>query len=135
MDRARLPVLAPAPAEPRDDCSGSDETPRRPRVRGDCEPGGPLYIRPCPFAACRHNLGIDVVHRGSSAELVVRENHRDLSNMPDTCALDVASRGPSEHHEIAALLGITRQMTDIIEWKAKAKLRRKAVRLRHLVSK
>ena len=43
----------------------------RPRTRGDCAPGGPLHMRPCPFVACRHHLLIEAgsASRGAGDDL------------------------------------------------------------------
>jgi hypothetical protein len=56
---------------------------RKPVKRGDCEPGGKSYFRPCPFTECRYHLGT----RGT-----------------ETCTLDMAEE---EHTipEIAKAMG------------------------------
>jgi hypothetical protein len=75
-----------------------------PRTRADCL-GGP---RPCPWRACRFNLGPDVRGGGEPAE---------------TCALDVADRGGGTLEEIAVVLGLTRERVRQIERGALEKLR------------
>lgn len=58
----------------------------RPRTRGACEGGE----RPCPWVSCRYHLAFDVTPGGS---LKVNFPDRDVADMPETCALDVADRG------------------------------------------
>lgn len=56
-----------------------------PRTRGDCAPGGPLALRPCPWSSCRYHLP-------RAAE----------------CALDVADEGPRTFAAIGVVLGVSR---------------------------
>lgn len=74
-----------------------------PITRGDCEEGP----RPCPWTFCRYHLG----------------QGRD-----ETCALDVAERGPHTRDVVAELLGIRggRNSVAITEARALAKLRKRA---------
>lgn len=70
----------------------------RPTRRSECVGG----MRPCPFVSCRHHLALDVTEAGSmrlTAEL--------LEDMADTCALDVADRGPNGYSVIARALGVS----------------------------
>ncbi len=83
----------------------------RPRTRGDCKDG----YRPCPYALCRHWLGLDVTEAGSIAMRPVGG---------DSCALDVADRGEHSLDEVGEALGVTREMIRLIEVKALLKLRR-----------
>jgi hypothetical protein len=73
-----------------------------PRTRGDCI-GGP---RPCPALACRYHL----------------------DSPSESCALDVADRGPHTLEQIAVVVGLTRERVRQIEDKAIRKVRRALAR-------
>jgi hypothetical protein len=84
------------------------ETPR-PQHRDECA-GQP---RPCPWVSCRHHLFLDV-HPTSGS---IRLNHggRELEDMRQTCALDVAESGTSSLFEVAEHLGISHERVRQIE--------------------
>jgi hypothetical protein len=88
--------------------------PAMPRNRSECRGAE----RPCPHMSCAHHLALDVTHRGS----VVVEPDPDLAAMPDTCALDVADRGPHGLVEIGARMGLTRERVRQISEAAERKL-------------
>lgn len=79
----------------------------RPRTRADCA-GGP---RPCPWAGCKFHLLLEVTPE--TGRIVLQE--RELEDLPETCALDVADRGGLNQPDTAALLGVTRQRVDQLE--------------------
>jgi hypothetical protein len=105
-----------------------------PRLRGDCDPCltcqqdrdaeiprlGPLacghggrricHARPCAFLACRFHLGLDVTPAGT-----IRLLYDDIEDMPETCALDVADRGPQSLETIGVLLGVSRERVRQLE--------------------
>ena len=83
----------------------------RPQTRADCRDGP----RPCPWASCRHHLGLDVTEAGS---LVVR-----AAPLSETCSLDVADRGGLTLDEVGRVLGLTRERVRQIEVKASVALR------------
>ena len=62
----------------------------RPMTRADCQ-HGPHAERPCPFVSCKYHLYLDVNPETGSIKL--NFPHLDVSDMSDTCALDVADRG------------------------------------------
>jgi len=74
----------------------------RPRTRGDCIQG----IRPCPFVSCRYHLYLDVRDNGT---IVINFPNIDVTEMKETCALDVADRGGATLEDIGALLNLTRE--------------------------
>ncbi len=105
---------------------------RRPLVRGDCQPGGggAHTARPCPFVGCKYHLAIEVGDRRSRPD-AVKMNFRGFPEeaMLDTCALDVADRGPASLEDAADRLNITRQMFTIIESRAIRALRSSKLRV------
>lgn len=87
----------------------------RPWTRGDCVDGP----RPCPWVSCMHHLAFDVTPRGG-----ITENFPDveLEDLPDTCALDVADRGPHTLGEVGERMNITRERARQLEEAALRKL-------------
>lgn len=106
--RARLPLTAEERAFKRESDRIHAAHPR-PRVRGDCLPGGLNEHRPCPFVACRHHLATEVTYRGS---LRIVHGHLELERMKDTCSLDVAERNGKGHLGAASLEQIA-QFTNV----------------------
>jgi hypothetical protein len=82
----------------------------RPKLRSDCERGGVNAERPCPWAGCRHHLGVEV--NQESGSLNVLEGWDDGGA---TCAIDVAAQGEAtleeriRQIEVRALLRIRRK--------------------------
>jgi len=75
----------------------------RPRTRGDCRDG----MRPCPFVGCKYHLFLDVNPDTHS----IKKNfpHKDVWELEETCALDVAERGGLTLEEVGDLLNLTRE--------------------------
>ena len=86
----------------------------KPKVRAQCGP-----LRPCPWVSCRYHL------YNERPEKFAYDVEFDQIQ-PDTCALDVAERGPLTQQEIADLYGLTHQRICQIEISAMRKLKRKA---------
>jgi len=63
-------------------------------------------VRPCPRITCKWHLAID-------------------GSLTESCAIDVADRGPHLLREIGEILGITRERVRQIESNAIAKLRQR----------
>ena len=79
--------------------------------------------------SCRYHLLCDVQINGHlkiNCPGVFVDGEIDLSAMPYTCALDVATTGDHTQNEVADLLSVQKQRVDQIEKEAIAKLRRKA---------
>lgn len=94
----------------------------RPKVRADCA----KTMRPCPFVSCRHHLFLDVNPDNGAIKLNFPElePEADLSQMAETCSLDVAEEAGDEGVtlEVAgALMNITRERTRQIEVAAQEK--------------
>lgn len=92
---------------------------QRPQNRGECP-----TARPCPWAGCRYHLAVEVSTSGRVVQ--VREGWEE--HLDETCALDVAGRGPTALREIDRLLGL--------QWgEAQRVFERVAMRLRELQRK
>lgn len=91
---------------------------RRPRTRGECL----RAPRPCFHVHCRYHLFTEAVAQGRRV---------DLASVPETCALDVASRGGATLDEIGAVLRISKERARQVELMALRKLHATA-RLREL---
>jgi hypothetical protein len=92
-----------------------DEDTDRPRVRGDCLPGGPYSARPCPFVGCRHHLAIEVTAAGNLRVAFGGDGGEiDVDVMPETCSLDVADDGANEMEKIGGLMNVTRQRINVL---------------------
>ena len=99
----------------------------RPKTRGDCEDGP----RPCPWVSCRHHLAL-VVNVTRFSQQPVRSPFDgvmdgDLSNMKQTCSLDVAEDGEHTLEEVATVLGVTRQRVEAIEHVAQKRAQAKRI--------
>jgi hypothetical protein len=83
---------------------------QRPRTRAECIDRNP---RPCPWVSCKHHLYLDVHPRNGSIK--VNFPDREVADMPETCALDIADAGGTTLEDIAALLNLTRERIRQIE--------------------
>jgi hypothetical protein len=84
-----------------DDLVEFEETPRRPRTRGECA----AAERPCPWVSCRHHMAVDVLDTGS----LKINSTLDLAELPATCSLDVADEGLHTLEEVAVVWNLTRE--------------------------
>lgn len=105
--RARAPLPEPV-VEPAHEPEVHVE---RPRTRGECADGP----RPCPWVACKYHLYLDVTRHGS---LKFNFPDRDLDELRETCALDVADGGPRHLVTVGELMNITRERVRQIERRA-----------------
>lgn len=85
------------------DASPEDRVEPRPRTRGECAGGS----RPCPWAGCRHHLGLDVSASGSLT--FTRGLAADPAQMVPSCSLDVADEGAHSLEEIGDILNLSRE--------------------------
>ncbi|MBL8602932.1 MAG: DNA-binding protein [Myxococcales bacterium] len=91
----------------------------RPQTRGDCL-HGPMSERPCPFVSCKHHLFLDVNDRTGSIKLNFPD--REVWDLPETCALDIADRGGITLEEVGAIMNLTRERIRQLETRGLAKL-------------
>jgi hypothetical protein len=90
---------------------------RRPRSRADCA-NGP---RPCMFISCKHHLYLDVNPATGSIKLNFPD--KEVWEMSETCALDVADRGGITLEEVGSIMNLTRERIRQVETRGLLKLR------------
>jgi len=89
----------------------------RPRVRGDCAEGE----RPCPYVSCKYNLYVDVNPRTGSVKMNFPD--KELWELAETCALDVADRQGITLEEVGVIMNLTRERVRQLEMRGLTKLR------------
>jgi hypothetical protein len=90
---------------------------RRPRSRADCASGP----RPCMFISCKHHLYLDV--NPSTGSIKLNFPDKEVWELADTCALDVADRGGITLEEVGAIMNLTRERIRQVETRGLQKLR------------
>jgi len=89
----------------------------RPRSRADCATGP----RPCLFIACKHHLYLDVNPATGSIKLNFPD--KEVWELEQTCALDVADRGGITLEEVGTIMNLTRERIRQVETRGLLKLR------------
>lgn len=89
----------------------------RPRTRADCV-NSP---RPCLFVACKHHLYLDVNPETGSIKLNFPD--KEIWELEETCALDVADKGGITLEEVGAIMNLTRERIRQVETRGLLKLR------------
>lgn len=89
----------------------------RPRSRADCADGP----RPCLFVSCKHHLYLDVNPQTGSVKLNFPD--KELWEMEETCALDVADRGGITLEDVGVIMNLTRERIRQVESRGLYKLR------------
>jgi len=89
----------------------------RPRSRLDCKEGP----RPCLYIACKHNLFLDV--NTATGSIKFNFPDKDIWELRETCALDVAERGGITLEEVGEILNLTRERVRQLEMSAIEKIR------------
>ena len=90
---------------------------RRPRSRADCASGP----RPCMFISCKHHLYLDVNPATGSIKLNFPD--KEVWELAETCALDVADRGGITLEEVGSIMNLTRERIRQVETRGLLKLR------------
>lgn len=89
----------------------------RPRNRADCAQGP----RPCMFISCKHHLYLDVNPATGSIKLNFPD--KEIWELDETCALDVADRGGITLEEVGTIMNLTRERIRQVETRGLLKLR------------
>jgi hypothetical protein len=89
----------------------------RPQTRADCIDGA----RPCLFVACKHHLYLDV--NPETGSIKINFPDRDVWELDETCALDVAERGGVTLEEVGDILNLTRERVRQVEVTGLTKLK------------
>ena len=89
----------------------------RPRNRVDCATGA----RPCLFVSCKHHLYLDVNPETGSVKLNFPD--KEIWELAETCALDVADRGGITLEEVGTIMNLTRERIRQVETRGLLKLR------------
>jgi hypothetical protein len=95
----------------------------RPRTRGECRD----EERPCPWAGCRHHLALEINGETGSIKIVFPD--REVWELTETCALDVAERGGLTLDEIGVHTNLTRERIRQLEVRGLLKLKARGVEL------
>jgi hypothetical protein len=90
----------------------------RPRLRSDCRNGA----RPCVFVSCKYNLYIDV--NPVTGSIKFNFPGKEIWELEETCALDIAEKGGITLEEIGELMNLTRERVRQLENDALHKVRR-----------
>jgi hypothetical protein len=99
-------------------------------VPGKGRVGADGRMLPCRFVTCAHHTAFEVNHTGSIWD---QRAGLEVEELPDTCALDVAERGPRTLEQVAEVYQTSRQRILQIEEVAMAKLTAQSDRLRDLL--
>ncbi|HTT70601.1 MAG TPA: sigma factor-like helix-turn-helix DNA-binding protein [Anaeromyxobacteraceae bacterium] len=89
----------------------------RPRSRADCARAG----RPCMFVSCKHHLYLDV--NPSTGSIKLNFPDKEIWELEETCALDVADRGGITLEEVGGIMNLTRERIRQVETRGLQKLR------------
>ena len=92
----------------------------RPRCRADCA----ASTRPCLFISCKHHLYLDVNPETGSIKLNFPD--KEVWELEETCALDVADKGGITLEEVGAIMNLTRERIRQVETRGLLKLREAA---------
>jgi hypothetical protein len=89
----------------------------RPRSRADCGTGP----RPCMFISCKHHLYLDV--NPSTGSIKLNFPDKEVWELAETCALDVADKGGITLEEVGSIMNLTRERIRQVETRGLLKLR------------
>ena len=90
---------------------------KRPAERAECACGQ----RPCPFVSCKYHLYLDV--NPDTGSIKLNFPHKEVWEMSETCALDVADRGGITLEEVGEIMNLTRERIRQVEVRGLLKLK------------
>jgi hypothetical protein len=103
--------------DPEDEAMRREIDERRPKLRSECVDGP----RPCLFVSCKHHLYLDVNPQTGSVKLNFPD--KEIWELEETCALDVADRGGITLEEVGTIMNLTRERIRQVESRGLYKLR------------
>ncbi len=89
----------------------------RPQARGECS----NVARPCPYVSCKYHLYIDV--NPNTGSIKVNFPEREVWELGNSCALDVAEQGGITLEEVGEILNLTRERIRQVEVRGLMKLK------------
>ncbi len=89
----------------------------RPSARGECS----NVARPCPYVSCKYHLYIDV--NPATGSIKVNFPDREVWELGNSCALDVAEQGGITLEEVGEILNLTRERIRQVEVRGLMKLK------------
>lgn len=89
----------------------------RPKARSECL----TMERPCLYVSCRYHLYLDVNPETGSVKMNFPD--KEIWELEDTCALDVADRGGITLEEVGAIMNLTRERIRQVEVRGLEKLK------------
>jgi hypothetical protein len=89
----------------------------RPRSRAECAGAQ----RPCMFISCKHHLYLDV--NPSTGSIKLNFPDKEVWELDETCALDVADKGGITLEEVGTIMNLTRERIRQVETRGLLKLR------------
>jgi hypothetical protein len=89
----------------------------RPSTRAQCRDGD----RPCLYVACRYHLYLDV--NPNTGSIKINFPDKEVWELEETCALDVAERGGITLEEVGDIMNLTRERIRQVEVSGLQKLR------------
>lgn len=104
-------------SDPEDEAMRREIDDRRPKMRSECVDGP----RPCLFVSCKHHLYLDVNPQTGSVKLNFPD--KEIWELEETCALDVADRGGITLEEVGTIMNLTRERIRQVESRGLYKLR------------
>lgn len=94
-----------------------DEKITHPKTRNECV----NMPRPCLFVSCRHHLFLDVNEETGSVKF--NFPNKEVWELEETCALDVADRGGITLEEVGSIMNLTRERIRQLELSGLKKLK------------
>ncbi len=95
----------------------SEEGLNQPTSRSQCV----NMPRPCLFVSCRHHLYLDINEETGSIKFNFPD--KEIWELEETCALDVADRGGITLEEVGAIMNLTRERIRQLELSGLEKLK------------